>query len=325
MTIQQGRSEPRIAAIVITFNRVKTLQACVTSLREQTRALDAIVVADGDSQDGTREWLEGQPDLTTVYLANLGSAGSAHYALKHTYAQGYDWFWMMDDDVVADPDALAQLVKAMAARPETRVLNSYSTDEHDPRRPAVGALCWRRPEDSPDSGLNLHMTTEVVKHADRDGFLDGAGQLYQGTLIHRSVLERVGYPRTMFFTRGDEVDYALRIRRAGFHIYTFVPSRVTHPGTRVRFWRVLGREFASENMPAKQRYYSIRNSIYLRRTYYPARPFYPYVARRFLAALVTELFLDGGRVWAERVLSCQAIVRGVRDGVQLVMHPSVSS
>ena len=98
-----------VAAVVVTHDRLSLLKNCVAALRAQTRPLDAIIVADNGSTDGTREWLAGESDLKVVSTqANLGTAGGYYTGMKAAHDQGYDWLWIMDDDGLPDVDCLRQ-------------------------------------------------------------------------------------------------------------------------------------------------------------------------------------------------------------------------
>ncbi len=309
---------PRISAIVISYNRLAFLKRCVATLRSQTRGPDDILIADGDSRDGTLDWLATQPDLITLKLPNYGSAGSIAHGMTWAMQHGSDWVWLFDDDVIAEPDALAQLLTAVEKHPEIRVFNSLSLAIEHPTLPAASALRLRTAPQNYLDGRNLYTKQEILAQANADGLLDSVGgQLYQGTLIHRSVIERVGVPLEILFTRGDEVEYGLRMMRAGYHIYIVTSSIVKHPHIRVQFLHIFGRTLPCEPMGAFKRYYNMRNSIYIRKTYYGQRPFWGYVARRLIGVFITELFVDRTNSWRERAKSLSASLRGLRDGLAL--------
>ena len=44
-----------IAALVVTYNRLADLKKCLDTLRQQTRPLDAILIVNNGSTDGTAE------------------------------------------------------------------------------------------------------------------------------------------------------------------------------------------------------------------------------------------------------------------------------
>lgn len=309
---------PRVSAVIVSFNRLALLQRCITSLRAQTLPLDDIIVADGESTDGTWEWLAMQSDLTSLRVPDAGSAGSAAAGMKWALEHGSDWVWVFDDDIIAMPDALAVLLSAATAHPEICVFNSVCVGIQDPTRPAIGAVCLRTNPDDYLNGQDLHTVEEITAHAGKGGLMDSVrGQFFEGVLLHRSVLEKIGLPLPFLFTRGDEVEYALRVMRAGYHIYVVPASVVQHPLLPIRFLKILGATRPVESMSAKKRYYSIRNSIYLRKTYYGQSPFLPYVARRLMAACFTELLVDRTKTIQERLRSCGAAWHGTMDGLRL--------
>lgn len=307
---------PQIAAIVISFNRLDLLQRCVESLRAQTRKLDAILVVDSSTLPELREWLDAQADLKPLYIQDLGSAGGMHYGMRWALELGFDWQWLFDDDVTAAPDALEQLLKGIAKRPDICVLNSYSVRENDATRPSVGAVPWRKDPNDVLFGEKLITTELVYAHADADGFIDTiGGQLYQGTLIARQVVAQMGVPRIEYFVRGEEVEYGLRLMRAGYHIWMYLPSRVTHPSSGTEYIKIFGKLYPTQLTPPVKRYYSIRNSFLIRREYYARHPFLPYVVRRMLNGLWTGMVTVPNKSLRERLVAGRIILRGGLDGL----------
>lgn len=65
----------KVAAIVVTFNRITLLKECIEALRKQSYADFSIIVVDNGSTDGTNLWLSEQGDLIVVKQENLGGAG----------------------------------------------------------------------------------------------------------------------------------------------------------------------------------------------------------------------------------------------------------
>ena len=102
----EAKPKYKIAAVVVTYNRLALLQECITSLRNQTRKLDEIIVVNNSSTDGSFEWLNLQNDLAVITQENSGSAGGQHTGIKTAYEHGHDWIWCMDDDCIASKNAL---------------------------------------------------------------------------------------------------------------------------------------------------------------------------------------------------------------------------
>ena len=65
----------KIAAVVVTYNRLDLMKKCVNALRKQSRILNTIFVINNNSTDGTKEWLDRQTDLIVIHQPNVGGAG----------------------------------------------------------------------------------------------------------------------------------------------------------------------------------------------------------------------------------------------------------
>src|SRR5690242_6912689 len=102
----------RVAAVVVTHRRPVLLARTLAALGAQSRPLDAILLVDngGDAGADRASW------PATVKLirphANLGGAGGFALGMRHAVAAGHDWIWLLDDDAIARPDALARLLDA---------------------------------------------------------------------------------------------------------------------------------------------------------------------------------------------------------------------
>jgi GT2 family glycosyltransferase len=104
----------KLSIIFGTYNRFAHLQKCVASVREFIGNLEyEIVVCDGGSTDGSREWLVQQPDIVTVADRKLTGAV---VAFNHCYSvSSGEYIATLNDDTVVLNDALQMGVKALDA------------------------------------------------------------------------------------------------------------------------------------------------------------------------------------------------------------------
>ena len=108
----QDNLKNRVAAVVVTYNRLEFLKRCVNSLHKQTVPCDILVV-DNASTDETAQWLESQTDIFFHNTgSNLGGAGGFHYGMRWAVEANYDYLWVMDDDCFPKTDALEKLLSA---------------------------------------------------------------------------------------------------------------------------------------------------------------------------------------------------------------------
>ena len=95
--------------------------------------------------------------------------------------------------------------------------------EQDPSR-----LCF--PIRLPGRATVVHRMAEVELAA-RDGVIADVVIPFNGVLVTRDLVERIGTPREEFFIWGDDVEYLWRARQAGARTGTVVAARFLHPAT----------------------------------------------------------------------------------------------
>ena len=220
----------RIVAVVVTFNRLALLQRLVARLREVPE-VDEILVVDNASTDGTGEWLvstaevpaatgaDGTPVLARTLTHNRGGAGGFHDGLGWALERGADLAWLMDDDGIPAHDCLALLLE----RDGFDFWGPAVLAEQDPSR-----LCF--PIRLPGGTSVVHRMAEVELAA-RDGLVEDVVIPFNGVLVTRDLVERIGLPREEFFIWGDDVEYLWRARRAGARVATVVDAHFLHPAT----------------------------------------------------------------------------------------------
>lgn len=199
----------KIAAVIVTFNRLNLLKKVIESIRRQTVQPNAVIVVDNGSTDGTEEWLAREPGLTVIRQKNVGGAGGFHTGIKYAYEHAFDWIWCMDDDVWPRPDCLQHLLE----------------NDHD----SVGILCPKRIQ----NGKTIF--TEIVKFNLANPFADIKkirlkelfvgkkaieieGMSFEGPLIKNEVVARIGYPEKELFLFYDDTDYSYRAVSEGYKV-----------------------------------------------------------------------------------------------------------
>ena len=217
---------PRIVAVVVTFNRRALLERLLGVLTT-TPQLAEIVVVDNASTDGTGEWLashapeaDSVPVHAVTLASNKGGAGGFHEGLRLAMERGADLAWLMDDDGVPQPGCLDRLLEHEADFWGPAVLA-----EQDPSR-----LCF--PIRLPGRAQVVHaMADAEAEAAQHGGVLHDIVIPFNGVLVTRDLVERIGLPREEFFIWGDDHEYRLRAEKAGARILTVVDAHFLHPAT----------------------------------------------------------------------------------------------
>ena len=213
------RNSNVVLAVVVTFNRLDELKVCVAALKSQSYGSLNILVVNNGSTDGTKEWLTQQSDVIVINQENLGGAGGFYTGMKYMYDNGYEWLVMMDDDGIPDKNEIKNLIqsydKVVSAVGKEVILNALVADKDDKD---YTAFLWAR---------GSRRTTKITELQKEQFFNDI--HPFNGTLVKRSVIEKIGMIKKEMFIWGDEIEYFLRTKKNRFKIAT-VPSAVhLHP------------------------------------------------------------------------------------------------
>ncbi|MEO5891617.1 MAG: glycosyltransferase family 2 protein [Ferruginibacter sp.] len=197
-------------AVVVTYNRKSLLAECISALRNQTRKPDAILVINNGSTDNTEQWLQSQKDLFFITQKNVGSGGGFNTGISWAYKNNYSWIWCMDDDGYPKEDALE---KILAADTETLSLRNCAVINKSDKKSFV----WK----TKNYATIDEVDTDLIK---------GIGHPFNGTMLHRNIIERVGLPKPELFVWGDESEYYCRIINTNkIPVYTVTNSIHYHP------------------------------------------------------------------------------------------------
>lgn len=186
-----------ICAVIVTFNRLSLLKECIAGLQKQTYPINKIIIVNNGSTDGTTEWLNSisNEKIEVIHQDNCGSSGGFHSAIKAGFEQGFEWVWMMDDDVEASPSCLENLIKYKDQSKCIHPFKKYK-DGKD--------FLWEwfyNPYKGELIGL-FNLSFEKGK----DICFVNTGT-FEGMLIHSDVIKKIGFPNKDYFIFGDDLEY----------------------------------------------------------------------------------------------------------------------
>ena len=205
-----------IAAVVVTYNRKELLARCIACLRGQQGAGCDILVVDNASTDGTAELLKtlAGPDLQSLNPGrNLGGAGGFALGVEAAVEAGYEAVWLMDDDTLPEPGALAALLRC-----EKEVGENY------------GWLYSRALDpDGNDQPMNRQRRTPYQDIAGYEGEapIPSVMASFVSLFLRAETVRDFGLPIGEFFIWSDDWEFTRRISRKR-PCYTVPQSRVVH-------------------------------------------------------------------------------------------------
>lgn len=285
----------RIAAVVVTYNRLQLLKKCVESLRNQTKRLDEIFIINNSSTDGTLKWLQEQNDLTTITQENSGGAGGFYTGIKTAYEKGYDWIWCFDDDCEADEKALEML---FTIEDNFLVRNSTVVEKGTDN---LSFGLYDRKESI------YYSYYSQIKHK---GIIHSAN-FFNGTLLYKNLIKRIGYPNKNLFIWGDAYEFYIKAKNYIPPI-TINNSIVYHP-KEPKILIKLGKYYLQYKLKAqKKKYFYYRNIIWLRKLYKSEVKIKTIVKDSLMEIIFSILLGD--------LISLRNSIIGIKDGIRQKMR-----
>ncbi len=189
-------AERRILAVVLTHNAPDSLARCLKAVAAQSAPPEGVLVIDNASRPpASLEALEG-PGTGEILRSevNTGPAGGYALGLERFASSGYLHAWVLDDDMLPEPDCLERLWAVVATHPASAFVFPMS----------------RQP----------------------DGTL-GNWPSWCGFVMSREIVERVGLPLTELFWWAEDTEYLQwRIPEAGYVRQVVDDAIVNHDAVR---------------------------------------------------------------------------------------------
>ena len=208
----------RVGIVVVTYNRLQLLTEVIEALRKQTYNDCQIIVVNNGSTDGTDDWLLQQKDIIAITQENLGGAGGFFTGMKYVAENGYEYCWVMDDDVICEKNALSELVKAIEAREDIGFTcsNVLGTNGSPMNTPIVDM----------DSRSSISGYEDYFDMSDYN-MIKVKRATFVSVLFRTKYICEYGLPYRDYFIWGDDSEYTIRFSRQR-PCYVALNSKVVH-------------------------------------------------------------------------------------------------
>ena len=200
-------AHPTLSIVIATCRRLARLRRCVEKVRQNSRGPCELIVVDGGSHDGTREWLAEQPDVR-AHIEESRAGGCRAYDTGFRMARGEFIMWLNDD----------------AYPLEGALDNAIALLERDDMRD-VSMVSFYHSHSQPWNELH-----GVEHDGARYGVLHVRGTPYANFgLLRRALLEQVGFLDPGYRFCAWDPDLSLKIQReAGLKVLGAPDALVYH-------------------------------------------------------------------------------------------------
>ncbi len=224
-----------ISVIIVNYKVADLLVNAIESVYRSTIAESMeVIVIDNHSEDDSRHRVTQQFNLVT-WIQNDENTGFAHAVNQGLRIAQGDAVVLLNPDSYLDPVCLNELLTCLKSDPKIgivggRVVNPDGSIQKQCRRniPTLRSAFFRLTFLSHLlPSLRLSREYEIAQIDDR---ISSDVEAVSGSLmmISRRLQEQIGYLDEAFFLFGEDLDYCLRARNAGYRVMYCPSARAMH-------------------------------------------------------------------------------------------------
>lgn len=225
MEHHSSQHTPRVVAVVLTWNDTAMSARCIQSLLENDYDNFEVVLVDNGSQPPCAPPLKQQfPQITTIRLStNTGFTGGCNAGLQYGLDRDAGYLFLLNNDTIVAPNAIAELVQAMEAHPEAGAASPLLLFPGADRRVQFFQGFVNR-------DLARHWATEdgeawrpsFARTIETD-FIPACAPIYRA-----EALRQCGLFDETLFTNWEDYDLHLRLLDGGWKLMTVGTAEVVH-------------------------------------------------------------------------------------------------
>ncbi len=212
----------KVLVIVVTYNGMKWIDKCLSSIKDSSVSLDAMVI-DNASDDETPHYVSvNYPEIKLVEnRRNLGFGQANNMGLQYALDNGYDYVYLLNQDAWLMPDTIERLIKVNLENPDFGILSPLQLD---PDMQHIEEEVGYRLSDCPtgkelidDACFNRLRDVYAVMHIPAAHWL-----------MSREAIWRNGGFSPTFYHYGEDYNYADRLHYHNMKVGAVLTARGVH-------------------------------------------------------------------------------------------------
>lgn len=301
----------RVTAVLVAYNRRDLLRESLEALAAQSRPVDRLVLVDNASDDGTpevaREILASWGERARSIRLETNTGGAGGFAVGIAAAvldPDTDWVWVMDDDTVPGPDALAG---ALATH------ERYRDGGQDDLAVMGSRVVWTDGEDHPMNTPKAKIGASVAERerAASVGAMEIRSISFVSAFLRAARVRELGLPIVDYFLWNDDFEYSARLLRGARGLYT--PDSVVTHKTKIRG--------SSDQDPGARFFFEVRNKLWVFRLSRALKVW----EKALYEAATARRWLRTFRASSDRAQLRDCLLRGWREGWRTRPRPDAEA
>ncbi|MFN8545163.1 MAG: glycosyltransferase family 2 protein [Candidatus Binatia bacterium] len=220
-------THPRVAVVILTWNRVDELIPCLESFKVLDYPNYEVIVLDNGSEDDTVATTRQKfPWVTLIENgSNLGFCRGNNVGLTYALEHGFDHVMLLNSDTLCTKTLLSELVRVLESDPRIGIVGAKNLLMENPDFTwgKYGIVTW---------GPMLVRTTGRFQPDDKrnDPPMDVDWVIGNACMMRREALEKVGLFDEEYWQCNEDVDWCYRARKAGFRVVYVDTATILHKG-----------------------------------------------------------------------------------------------
>ena len=235
-----------VAVIICNYNKKDYVLDCIESVFKSAFSRFDLIVVDNASTDGSAEAINARfGDKLTLLVneENTGGSGGFNCGMRLAMDKGcYKYVHLLDNDVIADKDAIGELYRFMESRPEVGACGSLIYRFDDPTfTQEMGALIDYK-------NLGYKALYSKQRNPDPPTEIECDYIAFCSAMLRMESLQKTGLMPVEYFIYWDDMELCWRIRRFGYKVCAISDSFVFHHANAIAPTTTFARYYYFRNM-----------------------------------------------------------------------------
>ncbi|GAB2516050.1 glycosyltransferase family 2 protein [Microbulbifer agarilyticus] len=233
-----GRAPLKLSVVIVNYRTPDLVIACLESLVSELPALSEVVVVDNASGDDSVElienWIAHAPQSVLNRIQLVASEINGGFSAGNNLGimqQRAEYYLLLNSDTIVREHAISTLLTSMEQNPVLGALGPRL--EYLDGKPQVSRFRRRGVTSEFIRGAQINGITRLLKTKNTPIELNEPEQpidwvSFACVLLRGQVVDRIGLMDEGFFMYFEDIEYCLRIKRAGYIVDQELNARVVH-------------------------------------------------------------------------------------------------
>lgn len=221
------QTHPKVAVIILHLKEIQCLVDCIVSLNKITyQNFNIIIAHNGPESTALSDALTPISGYITKVIdmgTNIGFTGANNVGIRYALQDGAEYTLLLNDDTEVAPDFLTKLIDVAESRPDAGMLGPKILLYDQPQKIWFAGARFN-PETCMVTTTGFDQVVECKNPAPVESdYITGCA-----LLVKRKAIEKIGLLDERIFIYYEDLDWGLRLIKAGFRNLVVPDARIWH-------------------------------------------------------------------------------------------------